>query len=162
MMQIVPYDGMNAEAIQAKYPIIDWEIYTDEFGKCWKIIRCENRSEVYKHFQDIMKAFEREDLVKLWSLVTQRFKLTEIADDKEKMLWVELNRLFEPDKDDKLWKFNADEASLKWILYDTCGVHHVSTKAGTDIYMLVEKEYLLPTHFLSVMLSVKLTVEEDT
>ena len=33
MMQIVPYDGMNAEALQAKYPIIDWEIYTDEFGK---------------------------------------------------------------------------------------------------------------------------------
>ena len=56
------------------------------------------------------------------------------------MLWVELNRLFEPDKADKLWKSNADEASLKWILYDTCGVHHVSTKGGTDIYMLVEKE----------------------
>ena len=50
----------------------------------------------------MMKAFDREDLVKLWILVTERFKLTEIADDKEKMLWVELNRLFEPDKDDKL------------------------------------------------------------
>ena len=110
----------------------------------------------------MMKAFDREDLVKLWSLATERFKLTEIADDKEKMLWVELNRLFEPDKDDKLWKFNADEASLKWILYDTCGVHHVSTKGGTDIYILVEKKYPLPTHALSVMLSVKLTVEEDT
>ena len=48
MMQIVPYDDMNAEALQAKYPIIDWEIYTDEFGKYWEIIRCGNRSEVYK------------------------------------------------------------------------------------------------------------------
>ena len=38
----------------------------------------------------------------------------------------------------------------------------MSTKGGTDIYMLVEKEYPLSTHALTVMLSVKLTVEEDT
>ena len=110
----------------------------------------------------MMKAFDRSDLIKLWNLVNERFKLTQIAADKGKMLWVELNRLFEPDKADKLWKFNADEASLKWILYDSCGVHHVSTKGGTDIYMLVEKEYPLSIHALSVMLSVKLTVEQET
>ncbi|GJY34631.1 hypothetical protein Tco_0419100 [Tanacetum coccineum] len=29
MMIIVPEQGMNVEALQTKYPIIDWEIYTE-------------------------------------------------------------------------------------------------------------------------------------
>ncbi|GJW04642.1 hypothetical protein Tco_1563498 [Tanacetum coccineum] len=30
---------------------------------------------------------------------------------------------------------------LTWRLHDTCGVHHVSTKTGLDIFILVEKDY---------------------
>ncbi|GJW79773.1 hypothetical protein Tco_0143748 [Tanacetum coccineum] len=48
--------------------------------------------------------FDRDDLVKLWDLVKERFSTTEPTDDKEKELWVELKRLFEPDNDDTLWK----------------------------------------------------------
>ncbi|GKA14324.1 hypothetical protein Tco_0693970 [Tanacetum coccineum] len=46
-------------------------------------------------------------------------------------------------------------------LYDTCGVHHVSTKDGMDIYMLVEREYPLSRHVLTQMLVLKLFVEQD-
>nr|GEV38700.1 hypothetical protein [Tanacetum cinerariifolium] len=46
----------------------------------------------------------RDDLVQLWSLVNEKFRTTEPTDDKEKELWVELKRLFEPDVDDTLWK----------------------------------------------------------
>ncbi|GKA27747.1 hypothetical protein Tco_0713915 [Tanacetum coccineum] len=67
-------ERMNVEALQTKYPIIDWEIYTEGARKYWKIIRVGNHTE---------------------------------------------------------------------RLYDTCGVHHVSTKDGVDIYMLVEREYPL-------------------
>ncbi|GKE18046.1 hypothetical protein Tco_1425623, partial [Tanacetum coccineum] len=45
-----------------------------------------------------------DDLVKLWSLVQERFNLTDPTEDKEIELWVELKRLFEPDVDDELWK----------------------------------------------------------
>ncbi|GKC14306.1 hypothetical protein Tco_1011088 [Tanacetum coccineum] len=45
-----------------------------------------------------------DDLVKLWDLVKERFSTTKPIDDKEKELWVELKRLFEPDSDDTLWK----------------------------------------------------------
>ncbi|GJT80047.1 putative ribonuclease H-like domain-containing protein, partial [Tanacetum coccineum] len=69
---IVPEEGMNVEALQTKYPIIDWE------------------------------NFNRDDLVKLWDLVRERFSSTEPTDDKERALWVELKRLFEPDTDDLL------------------------------------------------------------
>ncbi|GKC70763.1 hypothetical protein Tco_1116646 [Tanacetum coccineum] len=46
-------------------------------------------------------------------------------------------------------------------LYDTCGVHHVSTKDGIDIYMLVEKEYPLSRGVLTQMLAAKLLVEQN-
>ncbi|GJU74974.1 ribonuclease H-like domain-containing protein [Tanacetum coccineum] len=40
----------------------------------------------------------------LQDLVKERFSTTEPTDDKEKELWVELKRLFEPDNDDTLWR----------------------------------------------------------
>ncbi|GJY50848.1 hypothetical protein Tco_0441695 [Tanacetum coccineum] len=63
-MVIVPKEGMNVEALQTKYPIIDWEVYTEDSRK--------------------------DDLVKLWSLVHERFNSTEPTKDKERELWVEL------------------------------------------------------------------------
>ena len=30
MMIIIPKEGMNVEALQTKYPIIDWEFYSEE------------------------------------------------------------------------------------------------------------------------------------
>ncbi|GJW35962.1 hypothetical protein Tco_0058882 [Tanacetum coccineum] len=46
--------------------------------------------------------FDRDDLVKLWDLVRERFSSTEPTDDKERALWFELKRLFEPDADNLL------------------------------------------------------------
>ncbi|GJS01743.1 hypothetical protein Tco_0318251 [Tanacetum coccineum] len=68
------------------------------------IIRVGNHTEVYQLFDDLLKVFDRDDLVKLWSLVKERFTLTDPIDDKERELWVELKRLFEPDADNELWK----------------------------------------------------------
>nr|GEY05618.1 putative reverse transcriptase, RNA-dependent DNA polymerase [Tanacetum cinerariifolium] len=45
LMIIVPEQGMNVEALQTKYPIIDWEIYNEDTRKYWKIIRVENHTE---------------------------------------------------------------------------------------------------------------------
>ncbi|GKD16236.1 hypothetical protein Tco_1205394 [Tanacetum coccineum] len=102
IMIIVPEQGMNVEVLQAKYPIIDWEIYTEGARKYWKIIRVGNHTEVYQFFDDMLKAFDREDLVKLWSLVKEKFTSTKPTEDKEREIWVELKRLFKPDVDDEL------------------------------------------------------------
>ncbi|GKB14947.1 hypothetical protein Tco_0848870, partial [Tanacetum coccineum] len=104
MMIIVPEQGMNVEPLQTKYPIIDWKIYTKGPRKYWKIIRVGNHTKVYQFFDDMLKAFDREDLVKLWSLVKEKFNSTEPTEDKEREIWVELKRLFKPDTDDELWK----------------------------------------------------------
>ncbi|GJZ99861.1 putative ribonuclease H-like domain-containing protein [Tanacetum coccineum] len=75
MMFIVPEEGMHIEALQIKYPIIDWEVHSEDTMKFWKIIRVGNHTKVYQVFEDMLKNFNREDLDKLWSLVKERFKL---------------------------------------------------------------------------------------
>ncbi|GKE84563.1 putative ribonuclease H-like domain-containing protein [Tanacetum coccineum] len=77
LMIIVPEEGMNIEALQTKYPIIDSEIYSEDSRMYWKIIRVGNHIEVYQVFEDMLKNFDMDDLVKLWSLVQERFNLTE-------------------------------------------------------------------------------------
>ncbi|GJS49582.1 hypothetical protein Tco_0599703 [Tanacetum coccineum] len=152
---------MNVEALQTKYPIIDWEVYTEDSRKYWKIIRVGNHTEVYQIFEDMLKNFDRDDLVKLWSLVHERFNSTEPTEDKERELWVELKRLFEPDDDDTLWKLQRYmHDPLKWRLYDTCAIHHVSIERGHDIFMLVKKDYLLTRALMTLMLCSKLQVDE--
>ncbi|GJY70347.1 hypothetical protein Tco_0474050 [Tanacetum coccineum] len=73
MIMVVPVEEVYVEALQVKYPIIDWEVYSEDTRK--------------------------DDLDKLWSLVKERLSSTDPTDDKERTLWVELKRLFEPDTD---------------------------------------------------------------
>ncbi|GJY88821.1 putative ribonuclease H-like domain-containing protein [Tanacetum coccineum] len=91
------------------------------------------------------------DLIKLWSLVQERFNSPGLTEDKEKELWAEMKMLFEPDEKDllELQKYMHDP--LKWRLYDTCVVHHVSIERGQDIFMLVEKDYPLTRGLLMWM-----------
>ncbi|GKA98029.1 hypothetical protein Tco_0825923 [Tanacetum coccineum] len=157
LMMIVPVEEVYVEALQVKYPIIDWEVYIEDSRKYWKIIRVGDHTEAYQTFDDMLKKFDRDDLDKLWSLVKERFSSTDPTDDKERILWVELKRLFEPDIDDILWKLQRYmHDPLTWRLYDTCGVHHVSTDRGHDIFMLVEKDYPLTRGLMTVMLANKL------
>ncbi|GJV75387.1 hypothetical protein Tco_1506971 [Tanacetum coccineum] len=122
------------EALYVKYPIIDWEVYSEDTRKYWRIIR---------------------------DLVNERFSIIEPIDDKEKELWVELKRFFEPDDGDTLWKLQRYmHDPLVWRLYDACGVHHVSLVRGHDIFMLVEKDYPLSKGVLMLTLVNKLLVEQ--
>nr|GEY54884.1 hypothetical protein [Tanacetum cinerariifolium] len=82
------------------------------------------------------------------------------ANDKEKELWVELKRLYEPDVEDLLWTHtqNMMHDPVEWRLYDSCGVHHVLSK-DQEIFILVEKEYPLRKGLAIAMIINKLQVE---
>ncbi|GKB63407.1 hypothetical protein Tco_0919593, partial [Tanacetum coccineum] len=96
-------------------------------------------------------------------LVKEKSSTTVPTDDKEKELWVELKRLFKPDSDDTLWKLQRYmHDPLIWNLFDTCGVHHVSSSRGHDIFMLVETNYLLTRGLMTLMLTNKLQVDEPS
>ncbi|GJY45218.1 putative ribonuclease H-like domain-containing protein [Tanacetum coccineum] len=139
LLVIVPVEELVIQPLQVRYPIIDWEVYSKDTRRYWRIIRVGNHTEAYQIFADMLKKFDRDDLVKLWDLVKERFSTTEPTDDKEKELWVELKRLFELDNDDILWKLQRRH----------------------DIFMLVEKEYPLTKGTLRLMMVVRLLVEAD-
>nr|GEY34550.1 putative ribonuclease H-like domain-containing protein [Tanacetum cinerariifolium] len=94
----------KVEAIHVKYPLIDWEIHSEGSKFYWKIIRVGGIIEAYQSFEDMFKGFDREDLDALWRLVKEKFSTAVPTVDKEKALYVELKRLFEPDTDDVMWK----------------------------------------------------------
>nr|GEZ75488.1 hypothetical protein [Tanacetum cinerariifolium] len=134
----------------------------DKVDAAANIIRVGGITEAYQSFKDMLKGFDREDLVSLWNLVKEKFSSAVPNVDKEKTLWVELKRLFEPDADDVLWKFQRYmHAPLTWKLYTDCGVHHVSSTRGHDIFMLTEKDYPLSNTVMILILSGKLQVEKD-
>nr|GEY20858.1 hypothetical protein [Tanacetum cinerariifolium] len=114
MMQLVPIEEVYVKSIQVKHPIIDW------------------------------KHMDRKDLNQLWALVKESLSNKQPTSDKEIELGVELKRLYEPDDEDQLWTHtqNLMLALVEWKLYDTCGVHHVTSK-DKEIFMLVEKDYPL-------------------
>nr|GFA02387.1 hypothetical protein [Tanacetum cinerariifolium] len=94
------------------------------------------------------------------ALVKETLSIRHASRDKEKELWVELKRLFEPESEDQLWTHtqNLMHDPLDWRLYDTCGVHHVFTK-DQEIFMLVERDYPLRRGLAIVMICNKLQVE---
>nr|GEU69575.1 ribonuclease H-like domain-containing protein [Tanacetum cinerariifolium] len=69
MLEIVPVLEFKVKALHVKYPIIDWEIHTEGSRVYWKIIRVRGITEAYKIFKDMLKGFDKEDLVALWNLV---------------------------------------------------------------------------------------------
>nr|GEX48195.1 hypothetical protein [Tanacetum cinerariifolium] len=80
------------------------------------------------------------------TLLQESFKKLRAADVLDDLLW-------------KLRRYMHDP--LKWKLYTDCGVHHVSSTRGHDIFMLTEKDYPLSNAIMIRMLSGKLQVEED-
>nr|GEX79078.1 putative ribonuclease H-like domain-containing protein [Tanacetum cinerariifolium] len=132
----------------------------EEKRSYWKITRLGGSSASYQFFVDMLKHFNREDLNQLWGLVKETLSIRPATSDKEKELWVELKRMFEPDVQDYLRTHtqNLMHAPVEWKLYDTCGVHHVSTK-DQDIFMLIEKEYPLRKGLAIVIICYKLQAE---
>ncbi|GJU08779.1 hypothetical protein Tco_1125209 [Tanacetum coccineum] len=50
------------QPLQVRYPIIDWEVYSEDTRRYWRIIRVGNHTEAYQIFADMWKKFERDDL----------------------------------------------------------------------------------------------------
>nr|GEW95472.1 hypothetical protein [Tanacetum cinerariifolium] len=117
-------------------------------------------AQPYQFFIYLLKPLDREDLNQLWRLVNETLSNRPPTSDKEMELWVELSRLYEPDHEDQLWTHtqNLMHAPIEWKLYNSCGVHHVTSK-DKEIFMLVEKDYPLRKGLALVMISYKLQVE---
>ncbi|GJW93145.1 hypothetical protein Tco_0172817 [Tanacetum coccineum] len=97
------------------------------------------------------------DLVTLWKLVKDRFKIELPKSDLEKCLFWPIKVMFKPVATDLLWQFEAPIKS--WKMYKSCKVHCLSME-GMIIYMLDDVEYPFQKTTLKKMLDHKCVVSE--
>ncbi|GKC56576.1 hypothetical protein Tco_1084174 [Tanacetum coccineum] len=67
LMIIVPEEGLNVEALQTKYLIIDWEIYTEDSRMYWKIIRVDpTEDKEIELWVELKRLFKHDVDDELW------------------------------------------------------------------------------------------------
>nr|GEX69094.1 hypothetical protein [Tanacetum cinerariifolium] len=145
--KVKDFRGMTFEEVEAK------------FNSFWK----QMEDFIPMGLKEKAERIKRKEKVKeMMQLVPIKEVYVEALQVKHPIIdWkVELSRLYEPDDEDQLWTHtqNFMHAPVEWKLYDSCGVHHVTSK-DKEIFMLVEKDYPLGKGLALVMINYKLQVE---
>nr|GEU92053.1 putative ribonuclease H-like domain-containing protein [Tanacetum cinerariifolium] len=104
---------------------------------------------------------EENDVLDLYRLVKQRYK-TISPEGYDILLWGDLITLFEPSKEDEIWKAQQDYNLISWRLFDSCGVHVLLMDSRIAIYMIVERKYPLIQEMLSRMLNRRLEIDHES
>ncbi|GKD49747.1 hypothetical protein Tco_1278723 [Tanacetum coccineum] len=162
-LEIVPSDDsvVNIESLATKYSIVDWKTHILAEDKMYyQIIRADGSTKYYKIFSAMLDDFDRQDVLDLYRLVKERFETTS-PEGYDRLLWRDLITLFEPSKEDEIWKAQQDYTLISWRLYDSCGVHLLLVDTRICIHMLVEKKYPLTQEMLLRMLSRRLKVDHE-
>nr|GEX10167.1 hypothetical protein [Tanacetum cinerariifolium] len=66
------------EALQVKYPLIDWEIYSEGSRTYWRMIRVGGITQAFQSFVDMLKDLDREDLDALLILLEENDAAAEV------------------------------------------------------------------------------------
>ncbi|GJY88088.1 putative ribonuclease H-like domain-containing protein [Tanacetum coccineum] len=159
-----------AERLQAKEQeelSVDDSTNTTELKELMKIIPDEEEVAIdviplaVKSPKTMLKSFVREDLEDLYKLVKAKYGSTRLVVDLDLLLWGDLKTMFEPHVEDNVWRQQQGVKVLNWKLYDSCEVHSLMLQS-TQIYMLVEKKYLLTPPTLMQMLKKKLIIDYES
>ncbi|GJV56470.1 hypothetical protein Tco_1457475 [Tanacetum coccineum] len=163
-LDIVPREEapIEIESLSTKFPIVDWKtcVLTETF-MYYQVFRGDGSSKNYKVLSEMLEDFDRMDVEELFRLVKERYS-TSAPEGFDLMLWGDLHTLFEPDKDDEIWRDQHEYNLLSWRLCDFCGIHILLMDNGLAIHMLTEKKYPLSQEMLSKMLSRKLEVDHES
>ncbi|GJT64495.1 hypothetical protein Tco_1015975 [Tanacetum coccineum] len=147
-LEIVPNDdsAVNIKSLATKYPIVDWKTHIlAEDIIYYQIIRADGSTKDYKIFSAMLDDFDIQDVLDLYRLVKERFETTS-PEGYDRLLWGDLITLFEPSKEDEIWKTQQDYTLISWKLYDSCGVHLLLMNTRCSYFFsttLVEKKYPL-------------------
>nr|GEX31014.1 hypothetical protein [Tanacetum cinerariifolium] len=89
-------DFKRAQELQQQYDQkqenIDWNVVAEQI--------VGGVTQAYQSFEDMLKDFDREDMDAVWRITNEKFSTSSPIVDKEKALWAELTRLYEPNADD--------------------------------------------------------------
>ncbi|GJU35478.1 hypothetical protein Tco_1183832 [Tanacetum coccineum] len=141
-MDVVPRDDVviDVESLVTKCTIVDWKTHIlNENMMYYQIIRADGSSKNYNIFSEMLDDFNKQDVI-------------------------DLNRLtlFEPNKEDEIWKNQQDYNLISWRLFDSCGVHVLLMNTGVAIHMMIETKYPLTQEMLSRMLNRRLELDYES
>ncbi|GJV48148.1 hypothetical protein Tco_1438360 [Tanacetum coccineum] len=138
-LDIVPREDVaeDVESLSTKYPIVDWKtcVLTENF-MYYQIFRGDGSSKNYKVLSEMLEDFDRQD--------------------------GDLYTLFEPDKEDEIWRNQHEYNLISWRLCNFFGVHILLMHNGIAIHVFTEKKYPLSQEMLSKMLNKRLEVDHES
>nr|GEX01923.1 hypothetical protein [Tanacetum cinerariifolium] len=164
--------------------ISDLVKYQDNYAKYFKGMTLEEINKkfdpVWKHIQDFVPIGSKEEAerFKRKGLRLEQESVKKLKTSEERSYWkiirlggssaryqffVDMLKHLDREDLNQLWELVKETlsirpATIEWKLYDTCGVHHVTSK-DKEIFMLVEKDYPLRKGLEIGMISYKLQVE---
>ncbi|GKC45951.1 hypothetical protein Tco_1063673 [Tanacetum coccineum] len=144
-MDVAPKDDVviDVESLATKYLIVDWKTHIlNENMMYYQIIRADGSSKNYKIFSEMLDDFDRQDVIDLHRLVNERYETTS-PEGYDLLLWGDLKPLFEPNKEDKIWKNQHDYNLISWRLFDSCGVYVLLMNTEVAFHMMIKKKYPL-------------------
>ncbi|GKB11069.1 hypothetical protein Tco_1357917 [Tanacetum coccineum] len=79
--------AIDAIPLATKSPtIVDWKIHKEGKKSYFQIIKADGSSKVYLVFSQLLKSFDREDLVELYKLVKAKYGSTRPVEDMDLLL----------------------------------------------------------------------------
>ncbi|GJR17325.1 hypothetical protein Tco_0965852 [Tanacetum coccineum] len=130
--------------------IVEYKI--DREGKMgyFKLIKADGSLKRYSSMIQMLQNIDREDLETLWKLVKAKHGNTRPEEDYERVLWGDLNVMFEPNVESEVWRNLQGYKVTVWKLFSSSGVHFVRFQ-NLHIFMLVEKKYPLTPATITMM-----------
>ncbi|GKD52103.1 hypothetical protein Tco_1281079 [Tanacetum coccineum] len=139
--------------------IVDWKIIKEGQMGYFQIIRADGSLKRYSSMIQMLQSIDREDLETLWKLVKAKHGNTRPEEGYERVLWGDLEVMFEPDVESEVWRNLQGYKVTVWKLFDSCGVHFMRFQ-NLHIFMLVEKRYPLTPATITDMLNKKLQIDQ--
>ncbi|GJV88891.1 hypothetical protein Tco_1532829 [Tanacetum coccineum] len=127
----------------------------------YQIIKADGSSKKYKIFSEMLDDFDRQDVMDLYRLVKERYDTTSL-EGYDLLLWRDLKTLFEPYKEDEVWRNQQGYNLISWRLFDSCGVHVLLMDNGIAIYVMMDKKYPLTQEIILRMLNRRLEVDHES
>nr|GEZ43694.1 hypothetical protein [Tanacetum cinerariifolium] len=120
----------------------------------------EKFDPVWKQWQDFIPIGSKEEAerFKRKCLKLEQESAKKLKTSEEVLEEVKSSEEVPEEKVKEMMQLNLMHALVEWKLYDTCEVHHVTSK-DKEIFMLVEKDYPLRKGLAIVMICYKLQVE---
>ncbi|GKE97061.1 hypothetical protein Tco_1581916 [Tanacetum coccineum] len=125
--------AMDAIPLATKPPVIvEYKLIREGIIGHYQFIRVDGSFKRYSSMIRMLQGIDREDLQTIWKLVKTKHGDTRPEDEHERVLWGDLKVMFEPDIKSDVWRNLQGYKVTVWKLFDSYGVHFVSTVGDTN------------------------------